>query len=56
MGTVIYSASPFQAFLGSSGPIFIIFVLGLVSIGLAIFRRRQSRGPRILTGVLGGTF
>jgi hypothetical protein len=54
MGTVIYSASPFQAFLGSSGPVFIIFALGLVAIGLAIFRRRQSRGSRILTGVLGG--
>src|ERR1700690_1226477 len=54
MGTIIYSANPFQAFLGSSGPVFIIFALGLVAIGLAIFRRRQSRGQRILTGVLGG--
>jgi len=54
MGTVIYSANPFQAFLGSSGPVLFIFALGLVAIGLAIFRRRQSRGSRILTGVLGG--
>jgi hypothetical protein len=54
MGIVIYSANPFQAFLGSSGPVFFIFALGLVAIGLAIFRRRQSRGSRILIGVLGG--
>ena len=54
MGTVIYSANPFQAFLGSSGPVLFIFALGLVAIGLAIFRRHQSRGSRILTGVLGG--
>ena len=54
MGTVIFSANPFQAFLGSSGPVFFIFALGLAAIGFAIFRRRQSRGQRILTGVLGG--
>ncbi len=54
MGSVIYSANPFQAFLGSSRPVFFIFALGLVAIGLAIFRPRQSRGARILTGVLGG--
>ncbi len=54
MGTVIYSASPFQAFLGSSGPVFIILVLGLVAIGLAIFRRHQSTWWRILMGGVGG--
>ena len=55
MGTIIYSANPFQAFLGSSGPVFFIFALGLVTIGLAVFLRRQSRWSRILTGVLGGS-
>jgi hypothetical protein len=54
MGTVIYSASPFQVFLGSLGPALFIFALGLVGIGIAIFRRNQSRGVRILTGFLGG--
>jgi hypothetical protein len=54
MGTVIYSAGPFQAFLGSLGLILFIFAIGLVGIGIAIFRRSQSRSLRVLTGTLGG--
>lgn len=54
MGTIIYSASPFQAFLGSLGLILLIFAIGLVGIGIAVFRRGQSRSVRVLTGALGG--
>ena len=54
MGTVIYSAGPFQAFLGSLGLILFIFAIGLVGIGIAVFRRGQSRSVRVLTGALGG--
>ena len=54
MGAVIYSASPIQAFLGSAGTILLIFAIGLTGIGVAIFRRSQSKGSRILTGILGG--
>ena len=53
MGTVIYSASPFQAFLGNFEGILFIFVIGLVGIGTAIFRRNQSRRARLLVGLLG---
>ncbi len=53
MGTVIYSASPFQAFLGSLEAVLFIFVIGLVGIGTAIFRRNQSRRARLLVGLLG---
>jgi len=54
MGTVIYSASPIQAFLGSLGPTLLIFGIGLVAIGIAIFRGGQSQGRRVLIGALGG--
>jgi hypothetical protein len=53
MGTVIYSASPFQAFLGTFEAVLFIFVIGLVGIGIAIFRRKQGRNTRLLTGILG---
>ncbi len=53
MGTVIYSASPFQAFLGTFETVLFIFVIGLVGIGIALFRRKQGRGTRLLTGILG---
>jgi amino acid transporter len=53
MGTVIYEASPFQAFLGSLGTILLLLVIGVVGIGIAIFRRNQRRSTRILTGALG---
>ena len=47
MGTVIYSASPFQAMLGSLGTVLFILGIGVVGIGVAIFRRNQSRASRI---------
>jgi hypothetical protein len=53
MGTVIYSASPYQAFQGTLEAIFFIFVVGLIGIGFAIFRRKQSRSARLLVGILG---
>jgi hypothetical protein len=53
MGTVIYEASPFQAFLGSLGTILLLLVIGVVGIGIAIFRRKQRGSTRILTGALG---
>ncbi len=53
MGTVIYSASPLQAFLGSAGTILFLILLGIVAIGAAFFRRNQGRGPRLLLGGAG---
>ncbi len=53
MGTVIYSASPFQAMLGSLGTVLFIFGIGIIGIGVAIFRRDQSRGSRIAVGAAG---
>jgi hypothetical protein len=53
MGTVIYSASPVQAFSGASGTILFLFGLGVVGIGAAIFRRGQKRGGRIGLGAAG---
>jgi hypothetical protein len=53
MGTVIYSASPFQAFLGTFEAILFIFVIGLIGLGIALFRRKQGRSARILVGILG---
>jgi hypothetical protein len=47
MGTVIYSASPFQAMLGPLGTVLFILGIGIIGIGVAIFRRNQSRGARI---------
>lgn len=54
MGTVIYSASPFQALLGSLGAILLLFALGLVGIGLALFRSNQGSGTRVIIGICGG--
>jgi len=54
MDTVIYEASPFQAFLGSLGTTAFLLVIGVVGIGMAILRRNQRRSTRILTGALGG--
>ncbi len=54
MGTVIYSASPIQTFLGSLGTILLIFVLGLGGIAMAFLQRKQARGTRILMGAVGG--
>jgi hypothetical protein len=54
MGTVIYSASPIQAFLGSLGTILLIFVLGIGGLAMAFLQRKQARGTRILMGAVGG--
>ena len=53
MGTVIYSASPLQAFWSSLTTILFILGIGVVGLGIALFRRNQGRGVRILTGALG---
>lgn len=53
MGTVIYEANPFQAFVGSLGTIVLLLVIGVVGIGIAFLRRNQRRSSRILTGGLG---
>ena len=53
MGTVIYEASPFQAFLGSIGTALFLIVLGVVAIGLAVFRSKDNRFRRISTGLAG---
>jgi hypothetical protein len=53
MGTVIYEAGPFQAFLGSLGTILLLMVVGVVGIGMAVLRGNDKRSTRILTGALG---
>jgi len=53
MGTVIYSVSPLQAMLGSLGTIAFLLGLGIVGIGVAIFRPNQRKLARISTGVAG---
>ena len=53
MGTVIYEASPFQAFLGSIGTTVFLVVLGVVGIGMAVFRSRDKRSTRVSTGLAG---
>lgn len=53
MGTIIFTASPFQAFLGTFEAVLIVFVIGLVGLGIAIFRKKQGRTARIITGFLG---
>jgi hypothetical protein len=54
MGTVIYSASPFQAFFGALGTIALIFVLGVAGIAAAVIQQKQARGTRIIMGAVGG--
>ena len=54
MGTVIYSASPAQVFLGALGTILFIVVLGSVGVAAAILQRNQRRGTRILMSTAGG--
>jgi hypothetical protein len=54
MGTVIYSASPMQAFFAAAGTILFIFGLGIVGIAAAILQRKQARGARLAMGAAGG--
>jgi hypothetical protein len=53
MGTVIYSASPLQAFLSLLGTVLFMVVLGLVGLGAAIFQPKRGKGARIGLGITG---
>ena len=53
MGTVIYEAGPFQAFLGSFEGILVFVLLGLFGIGAAVLRRNQRPPARLVIGGLG---
>jgi hypothetical protein len=54
MDNVIYSASPFQTFLGSFGMIAFFFLLGIAGLGFGILRRKESMIARIATSAAGG--
>ena len=53
MGTVIYSASPVQAFLGLLGTVLFMIVLGIFGLGAAIFQPKRGKGARIAMGAAG---
>ncbi len=53
MGTVIYEAGPFQAFLGSMGTTLFLVVLGVAAIGVAVFRRKDKKLTQVSTGIAG---
>ena len=53
MGTVIYSASPFQAFFGAIFTISFLFFVGLLSILITVFRRKEKPLVRLLMIGLG---
>jgi hypothetical protein len=53
MGTEIYTASPLQAFLGSILTVLFLVLLGLVSIIMTIFNRKEKLLSRIFTIGLG---
>ena len=53
MGTILYEASPIQAFLGSIGTTFFLVILGVLAIGMAVFRSRNKRLTRVSTGIAG---
>src|SRR5690349_23495415 len=50
MDPVIYSASPFQAFLGNIGVVAFMLFLGVAGAGWAAFNRRESKVARIAAG------
>jgi apolipoprotein N-acyltransferase len=54
MGTVIYSASPLQAFLSTFGVIALILLIALFGIWSAFFDRKQRRNSRIGLRIAGG--
>src|SRR5688572_4449337 len=54
MDTVIYSASPFQTFLGAFGMIAFFFLLGIAGLGFGILRRKESKLARLATTGAGG--
>jgi hypothetical protein len=53
MGTVIYSVSPLQAFLGLFGTILFMAVLGAVGLGAALLQPKRGKGARIAMGAAG---
>jgi len=53
MDTVIYSASPLEAFGGLLGTILFMVVLGLIGLGAAIFQPKRGKGARIGLGIAG---
>ena len=53
MGTVIYSASPLQAFAGLLGTVLFMAGIGIVGLIAAVFRKNQGKGARIAMGVAG---
>ena len=53
MGTVIYSASPLQAFAGLLGTVLFMAGIGIVGLIAAVFRKNQRKGARIAMGVAG---
>jgi hypothetical protein len=54
MGTVIYSASPLQAFMGAIVTGLILFLLALLLILPTFFNRREKMSKRLLMIGLGG--
>ncbi|HEX2698022.1 MAG TPA: hypothetical protein VHM28_09955 [Anaerolineales bacterium] len=54
MDTVIYSASPFQAFLPTFGTIAFMLLIAVVGLASAFLNRNQGRGARIGLGIAGG--
>ncbi len=53
MDTVVYSTSPLQAFWGLLVTMLFIFGMGVIGVGIAVFRHNDGRGVRMLTGALG---
>ncbi len=54
MGTVIYSASSFQAFLPTFGTIAFMLLIAVVGLASAFLNRNQGRGARVGLGIAGG--
>ena len=54
MGTVLYSASPFESLFSVLGTPIGLLVLGIIGLGWAITNRNQGRGSRIGAGIAGG--
>jgi hypothetical protein len=53
MNNVIYTATPLWAFSGGIIAVILMLILGLVGLGMAVFRRRQKVVGRVATGVAG---
>jgi hypothetical protein len=53
MGTVIYSASPLQAFQGLVITVLVIVVLGVLGLAAATFQSKRGKGARIAMGIAG---